>query len=108
MRAYRIGDPQGRHAIYSGEGAALAEGRWHERGQEVIYASAHYATAMLEKLARYNGIMPPDQHFIELQIPVGTSYEEVTKDILPGWTCRTPRLQGRTDRRGSASNAPQS
>ena len=85
MRAYRIGDPQGRHPIYSGEGAALVEGRWHEKGQEVIYASAHYATAMLEKLAHYNGIMPPNQHFIEMEIPVGTSYEEVTKDILPGW-----------------------
>ena len=61
MRAYRIGDPHGRHPIYSGEGAALVEGRWHEKGQEVIYASAHYATAMLEKLAHYNGIMPPNQ-----------------------------------------------
>ena len=85
MRAYRIGDPHGRHPIYSGEGAALVEGRWHEKGQEVIYASAHYATAMLEKLAHYNGIMPPNQHFIEIEIPAGTSYEEVTKDILPGW-----------------------
>ncbi len=85
MRAYRIGDPDGRHPIYSGEGAGLVEGRWHEKGQEVIYASMHYATAMLEKLAHYNGIMPPNQHFLEIEIPAGTSYEEVTKDILPGW-----------------------
>jgi hypothetical protein len=26
-----------------------------------------------------------EKHFIEIEIPVGTSYEEVTKDILPGW-----------------------
>ena len=63
----------------------MAEGRWHEKGQEVIYASEHYSTAMLEKLAHYNGLLPANQHFIEIEIPVGTSYEEVTKDSLPDW-----------------------
>ena len=85
MRAFRIGDPDGKHPIYSGEGAALTEGRWHDRGQEVIYACEHYSTAMLEKLAHYNGVLPPNQHFIEIEIPVGTSYEVVTKDSLPDW-----------------------
>jgi RES domain-containing protein len=84
--AYRIGDPNGRFAIYSGEGAALQEGRWHERGQEVIYASQTYSTAMLEKLAHFNGVMPPNQHFVAITIPAGTGYEVVTKDSLPGWT----------------------
>jgi RES domain-containing protein len=86
MRVFRIGDPDGRYPIYSGEGAALTEGRWHEKGQEVIYAAEHYATAMLEKLAHYNGLLPPNQHFIEIELPVGTSYEEVTKDSLPDWS----------------------
>lgn len=85
MRAFRIGDPHGRHPIYSGEGAGLTEGRWHDKGQEVIYASEHYSTAMLEKLAHYNGVLPPHQHFMEIEIPVGTSYEVVTKDSLPNW-----------------------
>jgi RES domain-containing protein len=85
LRCYRIGDPEGRFPIYSGEGAALVEGRWHEKGQEIIYASEHYGTAMLEKLAHYNGLLPPNQHFITIDIPAGTSYEEVTKDSLPGW-----------------------
>lgn len=85
MRAFRIGDPKGRYPIYSGEGAALQEGRWHARGQEVIYASSTYSTAMLEKLAHFNGILPSGQHFIEITIPAGTSYEVVTADILPGW-----------------------
>jgi RES domain-containing protein len=88
MRVFRIGDPKGKYPIYSGEGAAITEGRWHGVGQEVIYASANYATAMLEKLAHYNGILPPDQHFIEIQIPAGTSYEHVTKDSLPEWSLR--------------------
>ena len=85
MRVFRIGDPAGRYPIYSGEGAAIAEGRWHEKGQEVIYTSEHYSTAMLEKLVHYNGLLPANQHFIEIELPVGTSYEEVTKDSLPDW-----------------------
>lgn len=83
--AWRIGDPQGRFPIYSGEGAALVEGRWHRKGQEVIYAAEHYATAMLEKLVHYSGVMPPGQHFLKIEIPAGVSYEEVTADSLPGW-----------------------
>jgi RES domain-containing protein len=86
MRTFRIGDPQGRYPIYSGQGAAMVEGRWHKRRQDVIYTSQHYSTAMLEKLVHFNGILPPNQHFIEISIPAGTSYEIVTKDSLPGWT----------------------
>lgn len=82
---WRIGDPNGKHPIYSGEGAAMSEGRWHRKGQDVIYTSEHYGTAMLEKLAHYNGIMPPNQHFLTIEIPAGVTYEEVTKDILPKW-----------------------
>lgn len=85
LRAFRIGDPEGAYPIYSGEGAAKTEGRWHSKGQEVIYASIHYSTALLEKLAHYNGILPPNQHFIEIDMPAGTSYEVVTKDSLPEW-----------------------
>ena len=82
---WRIGDPDGRFPIYSEEGAKLNEGRWHAKGQGMIYSSEHYSTAMLEKLAHYNGVLPPNQHFIEIQIPSGLSYEVVTKDSLKGW-----------------------
>lgn len=85
LHVWRIGDPEGRFPIYSGEGAALTEGRWHCRGQNVIYTSGHYGTAMLEKLACYNGILPPGQHFLKIDIPAGGSYEEVTKDSLTHW-----------------------
>jgi len=85
LRVFRIGDPRGRFPIWSGEGAARQEGRWHARGQEAIYASEHYSTAMLEKLAHFNGELPAGQHFIAAEIPAGTTYEVVTKDSLPGW-----------------------
>jgi len=85
LTVWRIGDPDGRFPIYSSEGATLCEGRWHRKGQDVIYTSEHYGTAMLEKLVHYNGILPPNQHFIKIKIPNGVSYEVVTKDSLPHW-----------------------
>lgn len=85
LRAFRIGDPNGRYPIFSGDGAARIEGRWHEKGQEVIYASRYYGTALLEKLAHFNGVLPANQHYIEIELPAGLSYETITKDSLPGW-----------------------
>ena len=71
--------------MWSPEGARRTSGRWHEAGDAVIYAAEHYSTALLEKLAHWNGILPPNQHFIEVTIPAETSYEVVTADILPDW-----------------------
>lgn len=85
MTAWRIGDPAGTHPIFSGEGAARQDARWHRKGQDVIYCSEHYGTAMLEKLVHENGIMPPNQHFLKITLPAGLSYEVVTKDSLSGW-----------------------
>ena len=85
MRAYRIGDPSGIYPIYSTEGASRTEGRWHEKGNEVIYASSNFSPAMLEKLARWNGHLPPNQHYIEITVPAGVSYEVFTKDSVPNW-----------------------
>lgn len=84
-RVFRIGDPKGKCKIFSGEGSALVEGRWHTRGQDVIYTSENYSTALLEKLAHFNGALPAGQHFIKVHVPAGTSYEVVTKDALPAW-----------------------
>jgi RES domain-containing protein len=85
LTAYRIGDPNGAYPIYSGEGSRLVSGRWHVEGARVIYASRHYSTAMLEKLAHASGQMPPNQYFIEIMVPAGVSYEVVTKDSLTDW-----------------------
>ena len=84
LRAYRMGDPAGEHPVYSGDGSRMYRGRWNERGQSVIYASEHYSTALLETLAR-TGEMPRNQHYVEIDIPAGVTYEVVTKDSLAGW-----------------------
>lgn len=85
LTVWRIGDPAGRHPVFSAEGARLVQGRWHASGDRVIYAAEHYSTAMLEKLVHWNGSLPPNQHFIEIAIPAGTSYEVLNPDHLPGW-----------------------
>ena len=85
IRAYRIGDPAGQFPVWSTEGAKRVSGRWHEAGAGVIYVSEHYSTAMLEKLVHWNGALPPNQYFIEVTIPRGTSYEVVTADTVPNW-----------------------
>lgn len=51
----------------------------------MIYAAQHYSTAMLEKLVHGSGSIPPNQHFVEIMLPNGLSYEVVEEYTLPGW-----------------------
>jgi RES domain-containing protein len=85
LTAYRIGDPDGVHPIFDATGSTLFPGRWNTPGSPMIYAAEHYSTAMLEKLVRGSGRLPPNQHFIEITIPNGLSYEVVEPAHLPGW-----------------------
>lgn len=85
LTAYRIGDPDGAHPIYDSEGARLYPGRWNTALSPVIYTSEHYSTAMLEKLVHANAVLPPNQHYIRITIPNGTSYEIFQTAAHPGW-----------------------
>ena len=90
LTCYRIGDPDGEFPIYDATGSRLFPGRWNLADTPVIYAAENYSTAMLEKLVSGNGKIPPNQHSITITIPRGTSYEVVTKDLLPGWDTLDP------------------
>ena len=85
LRCFRIGDPDGRYPIFSADGARLYPGRWNTPATPLIYTSEHYATAMLEKLANGGGRIPPNQHFIEIEIDAGLSYEVFREADHPGW-----------------------
>jgi RES domain-containing protein len=85
LKCYRIGDPNGTHPIFDATGSKLYPGRWNTPGSHMIYASEHYSTAMLEKLVHGSGRLPPNQHFIEITIPNGVTYEVVTPAHVPGW-----------------------
>lgn len=62
QKAYRIGDPGGDHPIFDATGSELYPERWNTPDSPMIYATADYATAMLEKLVHGSGSLPPNQH----------------------------------------------
>lgn len=92
LTCYRIGDPDGEFPIYDARGSALYPGRWNTADTPVIYTGEQYSTAMLEKLVSGNGRVPPNQHFIEITVPAGLTYEVVTKDSLSGWDTPDPSV----------------
>jgi RES domain-containing protein len=92
LTCYRIGDPAGAHPIFDATGSTLAPGRWNTRGSPVIYASEHYSTALLEKLVRGSGRLPPNQHYVMITVPRGVSYEVLSEPALPGWDTMPPTV----------------
>src|SRR3546814_4210788 len=85
LTCFRIGDPDGAFPIYDSEGARLYPGRWNTAASPILYTSEHYSTAMLEKLVHDNAILPPNQHYVRITIPNGTSYETFQPARHPGW-----------------------
>jgi RES domain-containing protein len=51
----------------------------------VIYTSENYSTALLEKLVHGSGRLPPKQHYVQITLPGGLSYEVFSPPTLPGW-----------------------
>ena len=92
LTCYRIGDPDRTFPIFDAEGARLYPGRWNTHSSPVIYTSEHYSTAMLEKLVHANLVLPANQHFIEITIPNGVSYEAFQTAAHPGWDSRNEAI----------------
>jgi RES domain-containing protein len=88
LTCFRIGDPHGIFPIYDAEGARLYPGRWNTPASPIIYTSEHYSTAMLEKLVHSNMLLPANQHYIQITIPNGISYEVFLTAAHPGWDSR--------------------
>ncbi|MCR5855672.1 RES family NAD+ phosphorylase [Mesorhizobium sp. J428] len=92
LTAFRIGDPTGTYPIFDATGSTIAPGRWNIRPTPVIYTSEHFSTALLEKLVHGSGVLPPNQHYIEVTIPRGASYEVLSEPSLPGWDEMLPTV----------------
>ena len=88
MRLWRISN----YSDLSGEGERLAEGRWHERGQPVVYLSEHPALALLEVLVRLEvdvEDIPTEYRLLAIEVEDRISIEELSEEDLdasnPGW-----------------------
>jgi RES domain-containing protein len=92
LPCFRIGDPRGRFPIFDATGSAIAPGRWNVSSTPLIYACEYYSTALLEKLAHADGLMPPHQYYVRIVIPRGLSYETVSAPDLMGWESREPQV----------------
>lgn len=85
LTAYRIGDPAGAYPIFDATGSTINPGRWNDPAHPLIYAAEHYSTTLLEKLVHGSGALPPNQHYVEITIPAGTSYEVFQPAAHSGW-----------------------
>jgi RES domain-containing protein len=83
MRAYRIGS--GGHPVFDGTGASLYGGRWNDPRQRVVYCSASFAIAMLERLCYAAlGRLPDGDRYVEVDVP-DDSIEIFDETAHPGW-----------------------
>ncbi|MCG5486567.1 MAG: RES family NAD+ phosphorylase [Sinorhizobium meliloti] len=92
LLAFRIGDPKGTYPIFDATGSTIAPGRWNTPASPIIYSSEHYSTAVLEKLVHGSGRLPPNQHYVEITIPRGLTYEVFSPPGLPGWDTMPPTV----------------
>ena len=87
MKAWRL--TKARHKSLDGIGGEIAEGRWHRRGQRIIYAAASPSLAVLEVLIHLDlspDLLPDDYILIEIDIPDDIETIRTKRDDLPdGW-----------------------
>ncbi|MEX0608086.1 MAG: RES domain-containing protein [Balneolaceae bacterium] len=71
----------------TGEGARIHGGRWNRKGFNVLYTSEHESLATLELLAHTSiANIPEDLEMLEISIPDGIPFDEVSiKDLPENW-----------------------
>jgi len=75
-----------RYPVYDGSGAALEGARWNSPGRVLIYASEHYATALLEKLVHAGRTqLPGAHHAAAIEIPDDLPVEVFDPAAVSGW-----------------------
>ena len=85
MTIWTLGDPEGKHPVFDAGSSVASRGRWNTAEAPMIYASEHYAAAMLEKLAHCGRETPLNHRAVRALVPAGCSFEMVTDETLPGW-----------------------
>ena len=86
MFVYRIAKKE--HSALDGMGGIYGPGRWHEKGNLVIYTSEHASLAAWEKIVHVASIenLPNNLLLVKIEIPDGIEIQTVPKKVLvKGW-----------------------
>lgn len=86
MFVYRIAKKE--HSSLDGRGGLYGPGRWHEKGNLVIYTSEHASLAAWEKIVHAASFenLPSDLLLVKIEIPDGIQIQTVPQKILTkGW-----------------------
>jgi len=86
MFVYRITKKE--HATLDGRGGLYGPGRWHKKGNPVIYTSEHASLAAWEKIVHVSSFenLPGDLFLIKIEIPEQTEIQSVPQKVLiKGW-----------------------
>lgn len=89
MRVYRLAKEKPGHYLaddISGNGAALAGGRWNPRGMRVLYTCCHASTSVLEALVHMAGLLPAGGYFlVTLDVPDAVHDAAYVPGLPPDW-----------------------
>jgi RES domain-containing protein len=69
----------------SGTGAAMAGGRWNNKGRAVLYTSENTALALLEIVVNIPPMFRPDLHLLKLDVPKEKIIQFDSKQLPDNW-----------------------
>ena len=88
MRLWRISA----HADLSGLGGLQVSGRWHSRGNRIVYLADHPASALLEALVHLEvdpEDLPDSYQLLAVDIPDRVTFQSVgLEELAAGWRDR--------------------
>jgi RES domain-containing protein len=82
MLVYRITKKE--HSALDGSGGLLAPGRWHKKGNLVIYTSEHASLAAWEKIVHVTSLknLPENLVLVRIEIPEFVEIQSIPQDVL--------------------------
>lgn len=86
MLVYRISKKE--HSALDGTGGLYGSGRWHRKGNLVVYTSEHASLSAWEKLVHVAGFssLPDDLILLKIEVPETINIQTVPDEILiKGW-----------------------
>ena len=86
MIVYRITKKE--HSALDGMGGLYGPGRWHKKGNLVIYTSEHASSAAWEKIVHVTSFenLPKNLLLVKIELPDGIEIQSVPQKVLvKGW-----------------------